>query len=1140
VKNGLSGGPWCSAAKRADVILFAILLLAATPLPAQEELAAYDIVINGTHRSSQVAVDVVVDLPERLAGQTVEFLLASKLKITKSSPKVTSLKDAGAEGFQGINGSSVDLSQRAGVNRYSVQLPADSTRLNLTYRGAIDYELRTQGEEYTRSFQETPGLVSEDGVYLAGSTLWYPYFGDDLVTFKLNAKTDPGWHLISQGDGDSGGEDGLATWDSAGPVDEIYLVGGPLTRYEKSAGAVTAEVYLREPDDALAQKYLDATARYLEMYRGLIGPYPYGKFALVENFWETGYGMPSFTLLGPQIIRFPFILTSSYPHEILHNWWGNSVFVDYDTGNWAEGLTAYMADHLIKEQQGQGAEYRRDTLKKYRDFVGEGRDFPLTEFRSRHSAATEAVGYGKTLMGFHMLRLKMGDDAFRRAMQSFYRKNRNRKASFADVRAALEADGELDLERFFTDWVERAGAADLDLADVRVAPGGKGYVTTGRLLQRQPQEPYALDVPIAVVTSNGTAMATIRSEQRETGFSINTRNPPQLLSVDPEFDLFRLLDARETAPSIGQVFGESEITAVLPADADEAERNAYEALVAGWESPAQKINRVLDSEVTELPADQAVWLFGAGNRLVEQLFPADGIARVSRSDDALDLAGEQLSFAGTSTVAMNRHPANPGKAVGWITVGTPAAFEGMGRKLPHYGKYSYLAFTGDEPENFLKGEWTATDSPLLVDLRPDDARDTAVAVTGLPKRSALAEMPQVFSSERMMETVDWLAAPEREGRGLGSQGLEDSAEYIAAQFAEIGLEPAGDDGGYLQTFTVDTGPDGGPNTVHNVIGYIPGSDPQFDGQAVLITAHYDHLGYGWPDERAQAEPGATYVGADDNASGIAVLLELARACKDGATQPRSLVFVALTGEEAGLLGSQYYVDHPTPTAIDGIFAVINMDTVGRLGDQPVSILATESATEWAPVFRGVGFTTGIPVETVPGASESSDQQSFINQGIAGIQVFTGAHLDYHRPSDTPDKVDAAGMVKVATVVKETATYLSERAEPLTVTGAGRSTGTSEQTQASASGERRRVSFGTVPDFAHQGPGVGVESVIPGSGAAQAGIQAGDVITSINGEEVADLGAFSGMLKRFSPGDVITATGSRDGETYEVELELQAR
>jgi hypothetical protein len=181
-------------------------------------------------------------------------------------------------------------------------------------------------------------------------------------------------------------------------VDEITLVGGPLVVYREAAGAVEALVYLRQKDDALAAKYLQATAQYVEMYRGLIGPYPYGKFALVENFWETGYGMPSYTLLGPQVIRFPFILTSSYPHEILHNWWGNSVFVDYESGNWCEGLTAYMADHLIQEQRGAGEDYRRDTLQKYRSYVREGRDFPLTEFRSRHSAATEAVGYGKTLM----------------------------------------------------------------------------------------------------------------------------------------------------------------------------------------------------------------------------------------------------------------------------------------------------------------------------------------------------------------------------------------------------------------------------------------------------------------------------------------------------------------------------------------------------------------------------------------------------------------------------------------------------------------------------------------------------------------------------------------------------------------------
>ena len=246
------------------------------------------------------------------------------------------------------------------------------------------------------------------------------------------------WHVISQGGGTSRDEQGT------GPLGLRRADGGDLPLWRpagastaRPAGAVEALVYLREEDDALAAKYLAATAQYLEMYRELIGPYPYGKFALVENFWETGFGMPSFTLLGPTVIRFPFILHSSYPHEILHNWWGNSVFVDYASGNWCEGLTAYLADHLIQEQRGRGAEYRRGTLQKYRDYVKEGRDFPLGEFRSRHSAATEAVGYGKSLMGFHMLRRSIGDEAFRDGSGPLLPRAPRRRASFARPAARL-------------------------------------------------------------------------------------------------------------------------------------------------------------------------------------------------------------------------------------------------------------------------------------------------------------------------------------------------------------------------------------------------------------------------------------------------------------------------------------------------------------------------------------------------------------------------------------------------------------------------------------------------------------------------------------------------------------------------------
>jgi aminopeptidase N len=214
-----------------------------------------------------------------------------------------------------------------------------------------------------------------------------------LVSFTLQVELPPGWDAVSQGErtGHLRNDDRtLARWELPETQDEIFLVAARFTEYSRRTGRVSAMAFLRAPDEGLANKYLGATVGYIAMYEKLIGPYPYKKFALVENFWETGFGMPSFTLLGPTIIRLPFIITSSYPHEILHNWWGNSVFPEYGSGNWSEGLTAYLSDHLIREQQGSASEYRQTTLQKYADYVIGEREFPLTEFRSRHSTSSEA------------------------------------------------------------------------------------------------------------------------------------------------------------------------------------------------------------------------------------------------------------------------------------------------------------------------------------------------------------------------------------------------------------------------------------------------------------------------------------------------------------------------------------------------------------------------------------------------------------------------------------------------------------------------------------------------------------------------------------------------------------------------------
>jgi len=1098
---------------------------------AAEDRVAHVMKVGLDPATHQLTVSTVLTLP---ASSSSEFLLSAKLEVTEAVPAVEEVPLGDLQGFFGINSSDTEALGPEGLKRYRLSQPPPEGRLSLEYAGPFDYSLSDPKEQYTRGFRSTAGRLAPEGVYLSGASFWYPHVGQGLLEFELEVTQPEGWHVISQGNGTSRDASGVARWDSHGPMDEIYLVGGPLQVARDSAGAVETLVYLHEMDEALAKKYLTATAQYVEMYRGLIGPYPYGKFALVENFWETGYGMPSFTLLGPQVIRFPFILHSSYPHEILHNWWGNSVFVDYESGNWCEGLTAYLADHLIQEQRGKGHEYRRSTLQKYRDYVKQSRDFPLTEFRSRHSAATEAVGYGKALMGFHMLRRDLGDEAFRRTLARAYRELAGKKASFRDLQKVAESVSGQDLGPFFDDWITRAGAATLEVAATGVAEEAGRFVVSGVLRQVQGGAPFGLDVPVVVQISGGMVSETVHLGEAEQAFSIVTSERPLAVHVDPEFDVFRRLDPRETPPSIGQLFGEPRILALLPGQAEDVDM--YRELMEGWRSDSHEIELKAAEDFEKLPSDRPVWLLGHTNRFAPPLFHS--LPGVSLKGGRMKIEGEVMPLAGHTGVLVARHPENVDKAVGWIFVDPPAAGPGLGRKLPHYGKYSYLGFEGEEPTNVIKGQWPASDSPLRVDLR--QASDSA-ALSALrsPPRRALAELPPVFSQTTLLGHVSHLASPALEGRGIGSKGLQTAAGYVADQLREAGLAPGGDGGTYFQTFTVPEGPDGQPHEVSNVIGLLPGTESEWAGQSLLVTAHYDHLGHGWPEARKGSE-GQLHPGADDNASGVAVMLELARNLAAEGRPKRTTIFVAFVAEEAGLLGSKHYVEHAAGFPLEEIIGVINLDTVGRLGDEKLSVLGTGTADEWQHIFRGGSFVTGVESRNIPEATEASDQRSFIEKGVPAVQIFTGAHLDYHRPGDTPDKIDGPGLVKVATFVKEAVAYLGERPEPMNVTIAVMGFGPKAAEETPARPRGRRVSFGIVPDFAFQGPGVRATSVVPDSPAAKAGVEGGDVLLRIGDQSVESLSSFSDILKGLQPGQTIRVVLKRAGEEVVLSVTVVAR
>lgn len=596
------------------------------------------------------------------------------------------------------------------VTDYEVYGAPSASELTLEYSGTIFEPQDENGE--------TAGLISDEGVHLASSSFWIPRFGNEQVSFTLVVHGLKDWSFVSQGAREELGQG--TRWSSLEPQEEIYLIGGKFSVYAKQEDGLEVLAYLRTPDPELAEKYMNVTAQTIGHYSELLGPYAYPKFALVENFWETGYGMPSFTLLGPSVIRLPFIVNTSYPHEILHNWWGNGVYVDYDKGNWCEGLTAYLADHAYAVQTASDVDYRRTTLQQYRDYVTENNDFPLTEFRERHNASTEAIGYGKALMADHMLQMALGDDLFFSGLKKFYTDYKFKHASWFDLEHTLEAVSGLDLSSFFSQWIERTGAPELQVSQVSVAPDLEGgYLLQAHLEQIQKGDAYELQIPVDIQTSE-LHSSRIQMDKKVLDFGLHFDSKPTRLTIDPRFDVFRRMDRLEIPPAVSQIFGAKKLLIVLPAAVDAFRFAAFKAMAEGW-APLVESGEVVikkDSELEALPADSRVWVLGWENRFASSAFELLNAYGVASSAEKFGVAGTEYTKEGYTLTAVGRRAGDPEFAIGFVGVGANAdgttGIASVARKLPHYGKYGFVVFQGAASTKVAQGVWPVLDSPLSV------------------------------------------------------------------------------------------------------------------------------------------------------------------------------------------------------------------------------------------------------------------------------------------------------------------------------------------------------------------------------------------------------------------------------------------
>ncbi len=384
------------------------------------------------------------------------------------------------------------------------------------------------------------------------------------------------------------------------------------------------------------------------------------------------------------------------------------------------------------------------------------------------------------------------------------------------------------------------------------------------------------------------------------------------------------------------------------------------------------------------------------------------------------------------------------------------------------------------------------------------------------------------AARRALDDISYLAADARQGRGVGTRGLEEAGQYLAAAFRKIGLAPGGAGGSYFQTFTI--APDApiairtnaGGKTIRNVIGVLRGRSRARRGQAIIVGAHYDHLGpggFGALDDPDST--GRVHNGADDNASGTTALLEVARRLVRRPLD-RSVVFIAFSGEELGALGSDYYVKHAT-VPVDSITAMLNMDMVGRLRNAKLIVLGAATAQEFPALLDSLNRSPGELRFDLRASGDGwgpSDQASFYAVKRPVLHFFTDLHGDYHRSTDDADKINIVGLGQVADYVADVATALAERSGKLSFVDA-------PPHQASTGGAGYGAYLGTIPDMSESPGGVRISGTRSGSPAERAGIMAGDIITAIGAKVVANLYDMTDALRSHQPGDTVVIVVQRD-------------
>lgn len=667
---------------------------------------------------------LTVALPPNAAGtpaSTLSFHLSPALRVTKVQARLRE---------QSVP---VSLSRRVEL---SADMAGESTQV-VTLRfadpidGAIQLDWQYEGVVHDPPKEprhlrfvtpsETAGFIGPEGVYLSSESQWYPDLPGSRATFRVQVTVPSGWRAVTHGReldaAPSTSHTALSTWEVREATEALTLVANRFVRNARewrdaSGRSIRLETDFLPENASLADEYLDASARYIEAYSRLLGPYPFDKFAVVENFFASGLGMPSFTLLGSGSIKRHYVQPYALGHEIVHSWIGNAVFNRPHTGNWVEGLTTYLANYYYDELTGnlaQAKEQRRLMVTGYAVYVSPEEDYPVGQFMQKTDQKDNAIGYQKAAMFFHALRREVGDATFWRAIKQLGTDYRWQPVDWGTLEQLVSEAHGAPLRSLFAQWVERAGAPTLTVTahPVSPAPVEAGSAAPSRREVRvrvvQSNPPFLVELPLVVIGADGA-----RSEHRLrlTGVrddaTLAVPFEPTALIVDPDVHVFRRLDRAELPPMLNLLATDRQRTVIVAASRNGEEASVYRRIVERMtEQPTARQSEAEGSTTTVVEQlegpDAAVGgslLFLGADQLEawkERSAPACA-DQLAVTDEKVSLAGMSYESRGVAVLLSCPRRTGSGHVATLFFGTTPEAAGRVARLLFFYGWQSYLVF----------------------------------------------------------------------------------------------------------------------------------------------------------------------------------------------------------------------------------------------------------------------------------------------------------------------------------------------------------------------------------------------------------------------------------------------------------------